>query len=281
MNKVFLILGIFFLVGCSSTDNTDDQKTPEQKKAEIYYNEGTRNLIDKSYTEALTNLLKAKESNPQDSKIRTNLAMALYFRGQKEMALGELEEAISLDSKNTDAHVNISTILMENKKYKKAKEHLILAEKDLIYPGLFRVYYNLGILELKLGDRKTAFKYLEKSVTEKSDFCAGHIKLGQLYTEEMRFKEANKEFNLSIEGVCVNEAAPHYFLAQSLLNLNRYEEAKIKYQFIIEKFPKSDYKNLAMNSLKKLNQSEEIEQFSKNNEIDINQDDTTIETPNF
>ncbi len=279
MNKVIFIFSLLVLASCSSSDKSADEKNTIEKRAEIFYNEGTRNLIEKTYTEALANLLKAKELDPKDSKIRTNLAMALYFRNQKEMAINELTEAIRLDKKNTDAHLNIASIYLENKNFKAAKEHLKLAEQDLVYPGLFRVYFNLGVLELKLGDRKSAFAYLQKAVTEKTDFCAGHLKLGQLYTEEMKYTDAKKEFDLSLQGTCINEPAPHFYSAQSLVNLNRFEEAKTKYKYVIEKYPNSEYGKLAENNLRKLNNTEVIEQFSKNNETELN--DEVIETPNF
>lgn len=54
----------------------------------------------------------------------------------------------------------------------------------------FRNYYNFALLALKEGDRKEAFDFLNKSIKKKEDYCQAHFKLGELYTEEYKFKQA-------------------------------------------------------------------------------------------
>ena len=57
------ILATFALVSCASNELTE--KTLEQKKSEIYYGQGTNDLVRKNYSQALINLLKAKELAPR------------------------------------------------------------------------------------------------------------------------------------------------------------------------------------------------------------------------
>ena len=51
-----LILTTLVLTACASTNNDLTEKTVDQKKAELYYGEGTRDLVNKNYSAALTNL---------------------------------------------------------------------------------------------------------------------------------------------------------------------------------------------------------------------------------
>ena len=218
-SKSIIFLTAIFLASCSSNELAE--KTLEQKKSEIYYGQGTNDLVKKNYSQALINLLKAKEYEPNDSQIRNNLGMAYYFREQPGLAEKELLKAIDIDKKNSDARVNLGSIYMEQNRLKEAKEQFSLALADLTYVNQFRNYYNLAILSLKIGDRAEAFDYLFKSVKEKADYCQAHFKLGELYFEEYKFKQALTSFQESSKGTCVSEAAPHYHQALTLMNLNR------------------------------------------------------------
>jgi Tfp pilus assembly protein PilF len=61
-----------FLVSCAT--NTElPEKTTAQKKSEIYYGQGTNELVKKNYAQALINLVHAKEFDPTDSQVRNNL----------------------------------------------------------------------------------------------------------------------------------------------------------------------------------------------------------------
>ena len=186
MKIPIIFFAALFLASCASNELAE--KTTEQKKSEIYYGQGTSELVKKNYSQALINLVKAKEYDPNDSQIRNNLGMAYYFREQPELAEKELLKAVDLDKKNSDARVNLGTLYMEKNRIKEARAQYEVVLQDLTYPNQFRNYYNLAILALKVGDRAEAFEYLFKSVKEKEEYCQAHFKLGELYFEELKFK---------------------------------------------------------------------------------------------
>lgn len=274
-----LILSALLFTSCASNELAD--KTVEQKKADLYYGQGTNELIKKNYSQALVNLVKAKELNPKDSQIRNNLGMAYYFREQPELAEAELLKAIDLDKNNSDAKVNLGTIYMEKNRPKEAKSMYEQVLQDLTYQAQFRNYYNLAVLALKEGDRKSAFEFLLKSIKEKEDYCQAHFKLGELYTEEYKFKQALSSFQESSKGTCVSEPAPHYQQALALMNLNRFEEARIKFKEIMEKFPKTRFNALASQQLKKISAEIREQTASRNFQTEVIKESKTIESPNF
>jgi type IV pilus assembly protein PilF len=272
-----LALAALFISSCSS--NKISEPSSEEKKADVYYGQGTNELVSKNYVQALLYLTKAKELNPKDSKIRTNLGMAYYFRDQPALAEEELKKAISLDDKNSDARLNLGSLYMEKNRDKEARALFEKVLKDLTFSNQFRNYYNLAILALKEGDRREAFNYLNKSVAEREDYCAGNYKLGELYAEEFRYKQALDSFKNASKGTCVSEPAPHYQQAITLLNLNRNSEAKAKFLEIQEKFSATQYASMAGIQIKKINNSNEQSARSTQTEkIDSNQ---SVETPNF
>lgn len=276
----FLFFAAFLLVSCAST-NELAEKTTEQKKSEIYYGQGTSDLVNKNYSQALINLLKAREFDPNDSQIRNNLGMAYYFRSQPELAEKELLKSIDLNNKNSDARVNLGTIYMEKNRLKEARIQYEKVLEDLTYISQFRNYYNLAVLALKEGDRAESFEYLFKSIKEKEDYCQAHFKLGELYFEEYKFKQALNSFQESAKGTCVNEPAPHYQQALVLMNLNRFEEARIKLKDVMEKFPKTRFNSLASIQLKKISAELREQSASGNFQTEIIKESKTVESPNF
>lgn len=274
-----LVLSVIMLSSCANNELAE--KTVEQKKSEIYYGQGTSELVKKNYSQALVNLLKAREFDPKDSQIRNNLGMAYYFREQPELAEKELLSAIDLDKKNSDAKANLGTIYLEKNRLKEAKALYEQVLQDLTYQNQFRNYYNLAILTLKEGDRKEAFEFLFKSIKEKEDYCQAHFKLGELYFEEYKFKQALTSFQESSKGTCITEPSPHYQQALVLMNLNRFEEARMKFKDIMEKFPKTQFYSLSSTQLKKISAEVREQAATRNFQTEIIKESKTIESPNF
>ena len=133
------------LFSCAS-----QQKANPKKLAKIYSKKGTSDLINKEYTEALGNLIKAYQYNPEDDEINTNLGMAYYFKRNTAKAVIHLKKALEINPKNIDAKMNIATIYMNMGQLAKAEEiYLNSIKTDLTYRGHFRTYYNLSIIEEK------------------------------------------------------------------------------------------------------------------------------------
>lgn len=249
--KIIFLLLLSILNACTFfNSNTNGKLSEAESKAEIYYSQGTNDLVAQDYPQALINLTKAKEYNPNDSKIRNNLGMALYFKGRFDLAEKEILKAIDLDSKNSDAKVNLGSLYFYQKKYAEAKKKFLEVYEDLTYTKQFRNLLNLAQIYLKEGDRKEAIKFINLSIKEKEDYCAAHFKLGEMYYEESRFKEAYKSFLESGKGTCVKDVAPLFWQGQALLGLEKNNEAKIKFNEVVNKFPDSE---LSKKSLKILN----------------------------
>ena len=104
MTRVFSLGVCLLALACSS----HSRPSKEEKKAQIYYSQGTRNLVKKNYTNALKYLLLAYELSPEDSHIHNNLGMAYHFKGKPKKAIKHLERAVELDQNNTDARNNLA-----------------------------------------------------------------------------------------------------------------------------------------------------------------------------
>lgn len=269
------------LVSSCAGLNQEKRETPEEKRAQVYYGQGTSDLVAQNYMQALINLTKARDLDPNNSNIRNNLGMAYFFRNQPELAVKELKKAVDLDQKNSDALLNLGSVYLNQKNYKFAKEAFIKVEKDLTFINQHRNYYNLALISLEEGDRQSALEYLSKSVKENSTYCTSYFKMGELYLEEYRFNQALEAFKQSGDGTCVAEPAPHYQQAIALLNLNRIPEAKQKFLEVKEKFASTRYGSLAAVQLAKIEEKRENTTQKSNLTEKYDSLPKTINTPNF
>ncbi len=237
MLQKFLILSLFsFLAACASK-----KETVMNKKAELYYTSGTQSLVDKRYTEALQFLIKARDISPEDPKILNNLGMAYYLKGHRDLAIKTIEHAIQLDEKNTDAKSNLAAIALKENDYDYAEKLLNQVLKDLVYDKQTITYYNLGIIALKKNEPSKAKELFEKSIAEDSNYCPSHFRLGVFAYQSRKFKKALESFKDASMGVCYQDPAPTYYQAITLIELGKFDDARIKLNEVDNRFPRSEY----------------------------------------
>ena len=97
--------------------------------------------------------------------------MAYYFKGADKRAIAAINKALEIDKKNTAARMNLATIELKRKNYKRAEKLYFEILEDLTYMAQFRTYYNLGILNQELGQQQKALEYFAKSLKENDTYC--------------------------------------------------------------------------------------------------------------
>lgn len=212
------------------------EKSPAEKRAETYYNQGTMELVAKDYTLALQKLLRANELKPNDSKICNNLGMTFYFKNDYEKAVRFVKKAIKLDPKNTDAKLNLATIYMNRKEFTKAKDIYKNLLKDLTYTGHNRTYYNLALINIEEQNISEAITNLNKSIEVNENYCPAYYKLGEIAKRRKNYKKALDFYKSSSMGTCYNQIKPHFSQVDMMIKLNRYDDARIKLDEMLEKF---------------------------------------------
>jgi Flp pilus assembly protein TadD len=244
-----IVASLFF--GCSS----QDVQSPKDKKADLYYQHGTSKLVSKDYTGALKHLILANKFRKNDSKILNNLAMAYFFKDQLSKAKKLFKKAIAADPKNSDARNNLGSLYFRTKEFELAKKQYITVSKDLIYPHQYRIYYNLAKIAILRNKTFQAVSLLEKSLSDRHDYCPAHFELGKIASANYSYKKALSNFKEATKGTCIDLPAPHYNQALTLEKMRNFPQAKIKYNEVIEKFPRSQYSTLSTMKLRKLQSS--------------------------
>ena len=90
---------------------------------------------------------------------------------------------------------------------------------------------------LRLNDTKNAVEAYETAINLDPNRDDSHIKLGNLYFTEKRYKEAEQEYK---EAVRLNPSANnHYSLGQVYLSLELYDDARSQFNEVIQLAPES------------------------------------------
>ena len=254
--KNILIITLLLTIASCATRNKLS-KSPEQKKAELFYSHGTSKLLQKNYREALKYLKQAYEINQNDTKILNNLAMSYYFLDQTKTAFQYLNRSIDIDPQNSDALNNLGSLYFKNKEYDKSLESYKMVLKNLTYQHHYRTHYNMALIYLIKGNKEKAKENFLLSNTQNMDYCPASFELGKLYLGEYRYNSALKWFKEASKGKCYENPEPTYMQAITHLQLEDYPEAKAKFQEVIERFSSTRYSTLAHLKLKQL-QSEQV-----------------------
>lgn len=254
--KKLSVLIIIALIFSACASNKAIHKSPDDKKADLHYEHGTKKLVERDYTIALKHFLSAVKLRSDDTKIHNNLGMTYWFKKQPALAVQHLKKSIELDEENSDARNNLASIYFKQGKYDLALLEYRNVAKNLVYPHQYRTYYNIALIFEKKQDQEQMLELLGNSLKENYDYCPSHFKLGRHYYDNKRYEKALDHFHQSSLGTCVQNPAPFFWKAKTLGAQKRYFKAKQEYRSLIKQFPQSGYSRRAMNEITALKKQE-------------------------
>lgn len=255
----------------------DDPQIEENLKNQIKNNPQNKNAIynyalfkeikgniedaEKTYKELLSNY-------PQFANPRARLAVLLYKRGNKEMAIKEFETSITYDKTQSSSNNYLSYFKIEEKNFAEAQQYaraVLVGDPDNInaYLNLAIAYYEMGLYEvgllvcrnaleikpknpyilniaglltLKLGDVKQAVRFFEQAIESKSSMIDPHLNLGAITLNYKDFETAKTHFELVLE-VDKNNPVAMMSLAVTLRGLGMGDSALKIYNDLLKIYP--------------------------------------------
>lgn len=144
-----------------------------------------RMLLGRVYLEArqidkaLAQFSRLNEQYPYHLNTMINFGISLMADGQIKTALDLFHKAETINPSYPETETQIANIYVMQKEWDSAYQHFQKAKEKGSSNAL--VYYNLGLLDQKNGNRSLAIEHYEKSLKLKSDFYQLHGELGLLY----------------------------------------------------------------------------------------------------
>lgn len=191
LRSALLILSTALLAACVSTGQVDPMKTDQGRDAarDAYIELGIGYLKQGATERAKVPLKKALELD--SSNADANAALALVFQTEMEPELADEHYRKALSARS-DARIlnNYGSFLFEQQRYQDAYARFQEAAEDNLYPERSRVYENLGLTSLRLGQRPQALQHFEKSLRLNRNQPRVLLEMAQLSFEDRQYVPA-------------------------------------------------------------------------------------------
>ncbi|KTC43454.1 pilus assembly protein PilW [Pseudomonas fluorescens ABAC62] len=166
LRLALLLLFSGLAAGCVSSGHEGPLQTGKgrEEARTAYVQLGLGYLQQGMSEQAKVPLKKALELDSSDAD--ANAALALVFQAQAEPELVEQYFKKALVSRPADSRLlnNYGSFLFEQKRYDQASLYFQQAASDTLYPERSRVFENLGVTSIRLGQRESARQQLEKAL---------------------------------------------------------------------------------------------------------------------
>jgi tetratricopeptide (TPR) repeat protein len=177
--------------------------------------------------EAIVELQKALEINPDFAEARNILGNALRQSGRVEKAMQQYQEALRLKPDYAEAHNNLGVVLLQSGRVSEAMNQCEQALR--LKPDYAEAHYNLGNALLQAGRTAEAMEQYEQAVRLKPDYAEAHSNLGVVLQQAGRIPEAIAQYEESLK-LDPDNLGAHYNLGVALEQSGRIEEAIQQYQ---------------------------------------------------
>jgi len=143
------------------------------------------------YPNAIADLTKAAELNPELPDVYSYLGQAQMASGDMKAARDDFEKELKTNPNDFESNVRLAVLLKEDGNYDRA--HELLNRALLVRPNDPGALYQVGATCLAGGDLNRALPALEKVVKAYPDFLEPHVSLAQVYYRLRRKQEGDHE----------------------------------------------------------------------------------------
>lgn len=177
---------------------------------------GTAYLSENNPEDAIVALEEATTLNPKNSAAWEKLALAYYAKGAFEESEKSFKKAIKLEPEKAEIHNNYGLILLKEGHSDRAVEHFNIALSDLTYRNTALVLNNLGQAYYQQKDYEASVTVLSQAIARSPNLCQARFNRGLSYRSMEMNDLALNDFTEVIE-ICGNSAAGAYYQASLIM----------------------------------------------------------------
>ncbi len=153
------------LAGCVTTTNSPFAREADKVKAvRNYVQLATAYIAQGNFDRARSHLDRALAINPDSAPALATMGLVHQRNGESQLAEESFKQALSEDSGYTRGHVYYGAFLYSEGQYEKARQQFAIASEDTGYEERASVFYNMGRIEVRLGNDRKAVSAFERSV---------------------------------------------------------------------------------------------------------------------
>ncbi|MFA7945497.1 type IV pilus biogenesis/stability protein PilW [Pseudomonas brenneri] len=192
LRLALLLLVASLSVGCVSSGSDSPLQTGKgcDEARAAYVQLGLGYLRQGLSEQAKVPLQKALALDNQDAD--ANAALALVFQAQAEPELADqyYQKALAVRPHDPRLLNNYGSFLYQQERYEQAAGYFQQAATDTLYPERSRVFENLGVTSVRLGQRESARRQLEKALHLNQRQPRALLEMAQLSFEDRHYVPA-------------------------------------------------------------------------------------------
>ncbi|VXC99529.1 Pilus assembly protein PilW [Pseudomonas sp. 8Z] len=197
LRSSLVLLLVSLLSACVTTGDVSPLKTEKGRKEAVdaYVQLGIAYIQQGDTQSAKVPLKSALDID--SSNADAHAALALAFQVEMEPKLADEHYRKALSQRPGDARLlnNYGGFLFEQKRYKEANENYLKASEDNLYPERSRVFENLGLTALQLGQREQAKEYFQRSLRLSNRQPRALLEMAQLSYEDREYVPARSYYD--------------------------------------------------------------------------------------
>ena len=146
----------------------------------------------------------------------------LEQQGKLNEAIQEQDQALAIDPKSVQAHINLISLYGRTGQMEKAEQHFEQAVR--LNPNRADAYYDEGVLLFGQGKYPEAEQAFRQALKINPNYAEAHNNLGFLLEKQGRTEDALSEYEACLKSQPDYRLA-HYHIATILARQNKYDEA--------------------------------------------------------
>jgi tetratricopeptide (TPR) repeat protein len=174
-----------------------DRILREGESAEAHLLLGTTKMNAQEFSEALVDLKKAVELNPQLPDVYSYYGLALLTTGDMAAAANAFRKELESNPNDFVSNLQLGVIFKQDQRYEEARASFERALR--VRPGDPGVRYQVATLDLTNGDLAAACTELEQLIKETPQFVEAHVSLATVYYRLKRKEDGDRERTLVLK----------------------------------------------------------------------------------
>ncbi len=239
-----ILLMLIGLVACASSFQKKEQAVSHMRLGNSMLQEGRP-------TQALAELLKANDLDPDNPMIRNVLGIAYLQKGMVRQAIHHFEKALSLKPDYVEVHNNLGTALLRDGRVQEAIGEFNKVLEDPLYSTPHFAFYNLGQAYFALKDYNKARENYQEAIKIYPGYSLAYHGLG-LTLKALNLPEEAAEAYKKAIAYSPTFAQAHYDLGEVLVELNQLSLARMAFREAAGLVPDSDLGKKAQQRLREL-----------------------------
>ncbi|MBZ5689228.1 MAG: tetratricopeptide repeat protein [Acidobacteriia bacterium] len=143
------------------------------------------------YPEAIADLTKAAEINPNLPDVYSYLGQAQMASGDMTAAREAFERELAVNPNDFESNLRLAVLMKQDGNYERA--HQLVDRALLVRPKDPGALYQVGAVYLAAGDTNRALTSLESLVKQFPQFLEAHVSLAQVYYRLRRKEDGDRE----------------------------------------------------------------------------------------